>query len=763
MLRTKNDLSNLSKAIRQVILDNGQHIKLASVRERVAESLKCNSVNDLLSQLPRSLTFEFWRTLPMLLANRHDIVVPVLPWQIPFSEDYPLTAKEKQTIWRCLCTAYECSDRADMQLTGDEMRPDGQGGWLFRQEIPCVVEKFADFSASEEHQIPLQGDEYTLFELRLKAISNYSEGCCTWSTKSNYESVHNALEILCDEQSVSFDVLPNALKRLETEGPLLGFDACMDNEELFYDVAANELLELLIDQGLMFDGKIHGFEQQLMSLGYYQLFFLAQLKNVPVIETPMVIGNFLVTLSKQTPTLLSESRYLKDKSILACEDNANKLSDHDIAYYQNERLFGRPSSPIAEEVINSRICIEQMVASCVKDKEFPLICIDNEQVDEIDAIYLEISVYEKDGMFEISCMPLTNIIPQGHDQADGLIGAISTLMEHITDCGGSARVNANRGEIYSDNVNAEIVLSVVYQKGVTLSSHKSPFGAHIGYLNPELVATWLKKHGVVKLSANAFNSVSTGDWIYLSVAGFDQYGERISVLGVSFYAMDECDHWDEWYKQFQSALGSQVHINETQEFTWHLEDNPRNNFTPPYSIPVAPKKVDKKLGLGWFAFWGAQLNGRVPLVLPDNINRLMLPNSDLSCLPPFRITPLIAVPGGMNAFDFIKNAMDFAGTVDLSDDDSWRLFMTRVFEYIVMNITPLSQMHAFIIAEGGDSTIQNIVMSYLPTNYQLDGENSKPSKFNTAYSDETLREIEKIMNIHGAEGVNFAIDAAKPQ
>ena len=117
----------------------------------------------------------------------------------------------------------------------------------------------------------------------------------------------------------------------------------------------------------------------------------------------------------------------------------------------------------------------------------------------------------------------------------------------------------------------------------------------------------------------------------------------------------------------------------------------------------------------------------------------------------------------MNAFDFIKNAMDFAGTVDLSDDDSWRLFMTRVFEYIVMNITPLSQMHAFIIAEGGDSTIQNIVMSYLPTNYQLDGENSKPSKFNTAYSDETLREIEKIMNIHGAEGVNFAIDAAKPQ
>ena len=103
---------------------------------------------------------------------------------------------------------------------------------------------------------------------------------------------------ICDLATPAPAEVSDALKRLETEGPLLGFDACMDNEELFYDVAANELLELLIDQGLMFDGKIHGFEQQLMSLGYYQLFFLAQLKNVPVIETPMVIGNFLVTLSR---------------------------------------------------------------------------------------------------------------------------------------------------------------------------------------------------------------------------------------------------------------------------------------------------------------------------------------------------------------------------------------------------------------------------------------------------------------------------------
>tara|TARA_A200000159_G_scaffold56310_1_gene52097 strand:+ start:56144 stop:56671 length:528 start_codon:yes stop_codon:yes gene_type:complete len=175
------------------------------------------------------------------------------------------------------------------------------------------------------------------------------------------------------------------------------------------------------------------------------------------------------------------------------------------------------------------------------------------------------------------------------------------------------------------------------------------------------------------------------------------------------------------------------------------------------------------LGLGWFSFCGAQLNGRVPLVLPDNINTLMLPNSDLSNLPPFRITPLVAVPDGKNAFDFIKDAMAFAGAVDLSDDDSWKVFMTRVFEYIVMNMTPICQMHAFIIAEGGDSTIQNILMSYLPTNSQLRwenmlmGEKSKPPRFNTAYSDETLREIEKIMNIHSAEGVNFVRHAGKPQ
>tara|TARA_A200000159_G_scaffold56310_1_gene52096 strand:+ start:54592 stop:55908 length:1317 start_codon:yes stop_codon:yes gene_type:complete len=436
-------------------------------------------------------------------------MVPVLPWQIPFSEDYPLTAKEKETIWRCLCTAYECLDRADMQLTGDVMRPDGQGGWLFRHEVPYVVEEFADFSASEDQQIPLQGDEYTLFEFHLKVISSYSEGRDSWSTNSKYEVVHDALDILCNAQSMSIDTLPNALKRIETEYPLLGFDASMDNEELFYDEATYELLELLSEQGLIFDGKIHGYEQQLMSLGYYQLFFLAQSKNVPALETPMVIGNFLVTLSKQTPTLLSESLYLKDKAMLAPEDDE---SDN-IAYYQSQRRFSRLSRAIVGEVINSMISTQQMVARCVKDKEFPLISVDNEQVDEAEAIYLEISVYEKDGIFEISCMPLTDIIPQGHDQADGLIGAVSTLMEDITEGGGSARVNANRGEIYSDNVNAETVLSVVYQKDVTLSSRKSPFGARIGYLNPELVATWLKINGVVKLSANAFNSVYTGDWV----------------------------------------------------------------------------------------------------------------------------------------------------------------------------------------------------------------------------------------------------------
>lgn len=768
MVNNKTDLSNLSKAVRQVILDNGHHIKLASVRERVAESFKCNSVNELLSRLPKSLTLDFWRTLPALLADKHDIVIPVLPWQIPFSEDYPLTDKEKETIWQCLCTVYDCLERADMQIPGSEIRPDGQGGWLFRHEIPWMVEEFADFSAKEDQQIPLQSDEYTLFELHLKAISTYSEGCDAWVTNSNYEEVHNVLEKMCDAQNVSIDALPAPLKRLETEYPLLGFDASMDNEELFYDDVSYELLDRLIEQGLIFDGKIHGHEQQLMSLGYYQLFFLAQPKNVPVIETPMVIGNFVVTLSKQTPTLLSESLHLKDKAILVCEDDVSIIVDDDIAYYESQRRFVRLSRPIVDEVINSMISTMQMVTNCVKDKEFPIFSIDNEQVDEVEERDLKISVYEEDGLFEISCLPLTYIIPEGHDQADGLIGTVSTLMSDISSAGGSARVNANRGDIYSDNVNAETVLSVIYQKDVKLCNHASPFGDHVGNLNPEIVATWLKKHGVVCLSANAFNSVYTGDWVYLSISGFDHYGERISVLGVSFYAMNECEQWHEWYREFQSAYGSRVHINETYEFTWHSEVNPHNDFVLPYFIPDAPKKVEKKFGLGCFAFCGAQLNGRIPLVLPDKINTLIFPNRELSNLPPFRITPLIAVPDGKNAFAFIKDAMAFAGSVDLSDDESWTAFMNRVFEFIVISMTQNSKMYAFIIAEGGDNTIQNILLSYLPTNHQLDwenmlmGEKSKPSQFNTTYSDEALREIEVIMNIRGAKGVNFATHSGKP-
>ena len=764
MITSKTDLSDLCKAVRAAITNSGQAIKLASVRERVSQSLLYNSVNDLLANLPISLTNDFWDALPKAFQQEHDLDFTTPAWQMPFPEHFPLNVDECEIIWHKLCQSIEVTEEDRESVKGSEIRPDGTGGWYFKYEIPYIVYDIENFKAQEDPIIELQGDEYTLFELHLQCINTETPEC-GWSTyDTKYEDCNpTTLSDFADKLGIAPKELPEAALRIETEYPLRGFDSDLDDSELFYEGNTAELVELLKSRGIPLIGNIYGHEESLFELGFVQMFFIAEANGEPVENTPFVFGNYLVSIVNKSKTKLSSTVFNTDKNTIIEDDIPNSEVIPESTFYKRQRRILRLTRDIAGDISDSALSVQKMIKKCVNNKEFPLFNFVEGELDEMEEIDLELSIQYVDDAFVIYAMPLTNIIPTGHKNTDALIGAISTLMRSIKEAGSSVKVNANRGEIFSDNINSETVLSVVHHNLVKLSNVKSVFGDYKGYLKPTKVSNWLKSIGVVQLNANAFNSGYTGDWIYLSIAGFDQQGRRICVLGITFYADIECDYWDKWLDSFQNKFGSKIHINETYEFTWKFEDNPRDDFNPPYSIPEAPSAYTPKLGLGWFAFWGGDLKGNVPLVLPKRINELMFTGRDLSKLPPFRITTLIAVPDGQNAFEFFNEAMEYAGEVRLDDDNSWDRFMRKIFEYIIERMTPISQLYSFLLVEGGDSALQNLCLNFLPTNVQeqledaLFGVESEKSKFNTFYNDVDLKEMSKIMNIKEVDGVNFAM------
>jgi hypothetical protein len=769
MITSRTELSEFCKAVRTAITSTGNTIKLASVRERVAQSFSYNSVNDLLANLPISLTNDFWNELPKAFQREHDIDFTTPAWEILFPEHFPLNTAECEVIWHKLCQSIEITEDEAEFINGSEIRPDGTGGWYFKHGIPYIAYDIENFKAEEDPIIEIQGDEYTLFELHLQCINTETPECC-WSTyNTKYKDInHTSLSDFADELGIDAQDLPEAALRIETAYPISGFDSdLLEDNELFYEESTIELVEQLQTQGIAFVGEIYGHEESLYELGFVQIFFIAEANEAPAHPTPFVFGNYLVSIAKKSRTKISSTLFNIDKKTIIEDDNPNDDEMLEPEFHLRQRRIHHLTRHITGEISDSVLSVEQMINACVNNKEFPLFNFVEGQLDEFEEIDLELNINYVDDVFEITTMPLTNIIPAGHKNAEGLVGAISTLMRGIKKAGACVKVNANQGEIFSDNINTEIVLSVVHQYGVKLSNVQSVFGDYKGYLKPNNVANWLKSIGVVQLNANAFNSGYTGDWIYLSIAGFDQQGRRICVLGITFYAVPECDSWYKWLDSFQNKFGSKIHINETYEYTWHFEDNPRSDNNPPYSIPEAPLSYKPKLGLAWFAFANGKLNGNVPLVLPKRINELLFTDRDLSKLPPFRITTLIAVPDGQNAFEFFNGAMEYAGEVALEDDKSWERFMRKIFEYIIDKMTPISQMHSFLLIEGGNSALQNVVIPSLPTNLQEEWENvlmgveSEKSRFNTVYNEVDLKEISKILNINGVEGVNFAI-SGKP-
>ena len=761
MIITKTDLSTFCKAVRLSITSNKHDIKLASVREAVAKSLSYKSVNDLLANLPVSLTHDFWDALKVSFNENHDIDFTTPAWSIPFPEHFPLNVAERNVIWQRLCQHFEVSDSETDFVDGSEMRPDGTGGWYFKYGVPYIAYDIEEFDAQEDPVIDLRGDELTVFEMRLQCINTETAESCSYTCKSIYHEVeHTSSSDVADKLGIATQKLPEAVLRIETEYPIQGFDSYIEENEIFFEDSASELVELLQTEGFPIIARIHGHEESLYELGYVQLFFLAEANESPADPSPFVFGNYLVSIVSKSKTGISSSVFNADKDTIGHDsDNENEILD--ITAYQRQRRFYHLLGDIQGDIAGAALSTEQMIDICIEQKEFPLFNFVEGEVDDIEEIELGINVEYNEDMFEITTMPLTNIIPMGHSSANGLIGAVSTLMTCMKDAGASVKINADIGEIYSANVNSETVLSVIYPHDY--AEPRPVFGNYKGYLKPAKVSNWLKSIGVVQLSANAFNSGYTGDWIYLSMAGFDQTGQRICVLGITFYAENECDNWNAWFASFQKQFGSKVHINETYEHTWHFEENPRDGFGPPYDIPQAPVSCNPTFGLGFFAFWGVALNGRVPLVLPNRIKELMFTDRDLSKLPTFRITTIIAVPDGRHPFEFFNEAMNYAGNVTLDDDESWKNFMSKIFEFVVTHMKPTSQLYSFLIVEGGNNAIQNLCFNSLPTNLRdeaakiwLGTDTDKP-KFNTEYSVQDLKEISLIMNIRGVEGINFAL------
>jgi hypothetical protein len=218
MITSKTELSEFCKAIRFAITESGDTIKLASVRERVAQSLSYNSVNDLLANLPISLTNDFWNALPKAFDSEHDIDFRTPPWGIRYLEHFPLNADECGIIWHRLCLHFELTDYEDIK--GSEMRPDGQGEWLFQYEVPYITDDMQDFEAYLDPVIAVQGDEYTLFELHLQCI-NTERSDHGWTQKTKYSELEvTTLSQFARLLGIDVQDLPQAIKRIESEYPI---------------------------------------------------------------------------------------------------------------------------------------------------------------------------------------------------------------------------------------------------------------------------------------------------------------------------------------------------------------------------------------------------------------------------------------------------------------------------------------------------------------------------------------------------------------
>lgn len=760
MIKSKTDLSKFCTAVRKAIIAGGHAIKLASIRERIAESLSFNSVNHLLDNLPVTISDEFWEALPSSLQNKHDISLTPLPWAISYPSTFTFSTTEQETIINRLLKHHQLSYGPEVlgefNLDSNPMKPDGEGGWIFKSKIHVLLEGIEGFVSRTVGAQASPGGVYTLYELHLQSIESGEEFYPNYKQHRKFcQTPKSSLFQLFKALGLDTETQITALNIVGASGEPDGFQEYDDDLNLYEEEKLHLLAHELTTEGLVFSSVIFGSEGPFLNLGFKQMFFLAESNGNQALESEFIIGRYLVTVAKQTQTQIPANE-------------CNRILN-DIPNTQADKWEGLEASifDMRSEIIDSRLVTEEVIQACMKGEGFTCTSVidEDEDFDEMELRDLSIHVLESDeeNTYIVQCLPMTEIITIGQEAAAGFNESTETFMQLIKDAGGRSQVKANQGDIHTDNISEGTVLGVIYDRGRELPYDKSVFGQCQGFLKPESVDTWLTEAGVVHLSANAYISVETGGWLYLSISGFDRFEKRVCVFGISFIGLEDQVTFSDWFKIFQGKLGRQVNINETYEFGYPFEENPNGEHAEPYMIPRAPSSMKGKLGIGMLALWGDGLERKPELTLPNRLYELIF-SDNVQFDRDIRITPPIPVPKGEDPFKFLEDAIIYSGQPSLDSDERWEQFMEMFIEFFLpRSLGKTSALVSYIITDGGSTEMAELAMNSMKVKFRepkawLSNDPTQAPKFNTTYTKSELSEIAGLMGLKNLKGINLIIN-----
>lgn len=190
MINQKSDLSGLSKALRKSIVDSGQTIKLASIRESIAKAAGYKSVNGMLSKLPFEFNETFWDQFANILKANYRVTFDTPIWTIEYPENHPLSANEKLLIWndaqKAAFVPELMESLSETMLNLKTLRPDGSGGWHSSESIHPMLESIPGFRVSAPPE--LKFDVAWLSKEQIQAIADSLKETCFdyWNKESNF-------------------------------------------------------------------------------------------------------------------------------------------------------------------------------------------------------------------------------------------------------------------------------------------------------------------------------------------------------------------------------------------------------------------------------------------------------------------------------------------------------------------------------------------------------------------------------------------------
>jgi len=123
------------------------------------------------------------------------------------------------------------------------------------------------------------------------------------------------------------------------------------------------------------------------------------------------------------------------------------------------------------------------------------------------------------------------------------------------------------------------------------------------------------------------------------------------------------------------------------------------------------------------------------------------------------MTPVLMLPEGVSAVEFINAAINTFGGVDILDDSRWSLFSDHLIKHMIDMQTERYYLVSLILMHGGNKAIQEFTTNILAGSYNMESilglQPDDNSKYNLSLSSGQLDSIQTNFQLRELRGVNF--------